>query len=418
MRLQLGLIKIEINLPDIASTLEEFARDRKKAFESLVSEVKSSMSETLNSLLKHEIELFLGRPDQQDNKLNGHYVREYSLKGFGAIRIKMPRDRKGNFESAVVPRHERMDPRLKEDIAILHLSGISTRTLAMISKRLLGVEVSAKTISNSLNVVAEAADNWLSRPLTQPYWALYIDGTNFNIQRRGSTQKEPSLVVLGIDASNRRSILAIEPGTRDNCDAWRAVFRDLKRRGLDPSHVRVGIMDGLPGLERLFKEEFCEAVTARCWAHAMRNACAKAPERLRDSFKLLADKVMYASSEGAALHEFKVLKELLGNDCERAVKCLEKDLESLTVHYRFDQRFWRALKTTNCIERIHKEFKRRTKSMESLGERSLKSVLVFTALKLEMGWRMKAVDSSSLKKFGIKSENIIEHAVEEMGLLH
>lgn len=414
----MGLIKVEINLPEIAGTLESFARDRKKALEGLISEVKTSVGETLNSLLKHEIELFLGRPDQQNNKLNGYYVREYSLKGVGAIRIKMPRDRNASFESTVVPKHERMDPKLKEDMAILHLSGISTRTMAMISRRLLGVEVSSKTISNSLSLVTEAADNWLQRPITQPYWALYIDGTNFNIQRRGSTQKEPSLVVLGIDASNRRSILAIEPGTRDNCDAWRAVFRELKRRGLDPSHVRVGIMDGLPGLERLFKEEFCESVTARCWAHAMRNACAKAPERLREGFKLLADKVMYASSEGAALEEFNTLRELLGKDCERAVKCLEKDLQALTVHYRFDQRFWRGLKTTNCIERIHKEFKRRTRSMESLGDRSLKSVLVFTALKLEMGWRTKTVDSNSLIKFGMKSKNIVEQAVEEIGLLH
>jgi hypothetical protein len=103
--------------------------------------------------------------------------------------------------------------------------------------------------------------------------------------RRGSTEKE-----LGIDETNRLSVLAIEPGTRDYVDAWRAVFRDLKRRGLDLSYVRIGVMDGLPRLGHFFREEFCEAVTARA---AGRMQCAtpapRQPERLRDAFKILAD---------------------------------------------------------------------------------------------------------------------------------
>jgi putative transposase len=88
------------------------------------------------------------------------------------------------------------------------------------------------------------------------FWALYVDGTNFKVQRRRSTEKEPSLVVLGVDENNFRSILAIEPGSKDNVDSWRAVFSELKKRGLDGKSVRLGIMDGLPGLEKLFREEF------------------------------------------------------------------------------------------------------------------------------------------------------------------
>jgi putative transposase len=412
------LIKVEINVPEIARTLEAFAVNRKKAFEGLVGEVRSSVADSLNTLLRHEIQLFLGQPSEADNKLNGYYVREYAIKGLGVVRLKVPRDREGRFESVVVAPRERMEPRLREDLAVLHLAGLSTRTLAMISKRLLGVEVSPKTVTNSLGVVEASAENWLQRPLSGRYWALYVDGTNFSVQRRGSTEKEPSLVVLGIDEDNRRSVLAIEPGTRDNVDAWRAVFRDLKRRGLDPSYVRVGVMDGLPGLERLFREEFCSAVTARCWAHSMRNACAKAPERLRDSFKMLADRVMYASSEHAAREAFQRLLEAMGDDAERAVACLAKDLDSLLVHYRFDRSLWRALKTTNSIERINKEFKRRTKSMETVGEKTLRSVLVFTALRLEMGWRMRPVDTKVLQRLGLKQENVIEQAVEEIGLLN
>ncbi len=214
--------------------------------------------------------LFLGDPDQNDNKKNGFKEKDYTLKGVGTIRIKQPQDRKSRFESAIVPKSERIDPRLKEDMAVLHLAGISNRTLSMISKRLLGLEVSKTTIQESLGLIQDSAINWLERPLMGEYWALYIDGSNFRIQRRGSTQKEPSLVVLGIDKNDHRSILAIEPGHKDNVESWRSVFDSLVKRGVDSRKIKIGIMDGLPGLETAFKETFTEAVTARCRVHAMK----------------------------------------------------------------------------------------------------------------------------------------------------
>lgn len=415
-----SVIKLEISIPEMVKVVEVFTANRKKALEDLSLALRSSVSQTVNQVLNAEIDLFLGGSDQNDNKRNGyHPEREYALKGLGCIRIRSPKDRKGRFESAVIPAYERSDPRLKADMAILQLAGLSTRMLAMISKRLLGVEVSKDTVSGSLGLVKDEAMKWLTRPIERRFWALYIDGTNFKIQRRGSTEREPSLVVLGIGEDNYRSVLAIEPGTKDNVDAWRAVFSELKRRGLDPKHVRIGIMDGLPGLESLFREEFPNAVTARCWVHAMRNAMAKAPARLRDGFKLLADKVMYAESESDARAAFMALKDVMGNDAVRAVRCLEKDLDSLVAHYRFDRKFWRALKTTNAIERINKEFKRRTKSMETLGESTLAAVVAFVALRMELGWQRHQIDSKALGNLPrLKGKNIVENVVEEIGLLN
>lgn len=417
----MSVVKLEIRIPEVVKVLEAFATNRRQALESLTREITSGVSHIINQLMHAEIDIFLGQPTELDNKRNGyHPEREYALKGLGCIRIRAPKDRLGRFESSVIPSYERNDPRLKADMAILHLAGLSTRTLSMVSRRLLGVEVSKDTVSGSLDLVKNEALAWLTRPITKPFWALYIDGTNFNIQRRGSTEKEPSLVVLGIGADSCKSILAIEPGTRDNVEAWRAVFSELKRRGLDAKHVKIGIMDGLPGLENLFAEEFPQAVTARCWVHAMRNALSKTPARLRDAFKHLADKVMYAASENDARTAFSELQEVMQTDGSRAISCLQKDLDSLLVHYRFDQRYWKALKTTNGIERVNKELKRRTKSMETIGEQSLQAVVAFTALRLEMGWQTHRVDSKSLDAlYGDgRRKNILEKTVEEIGLLN
>jgi len=411
----MSIIKFQVSVPEAVKAIAHFKENRLKAFNQLSEDLRTSVEETFNHLLNLEMSLFLGEADQTDNKRNGFKEKDYTLKGLGTIRLNFPQDRKARFNSSIIPKSERLDPRIKEDIAVLHLAGISNRTLSMISKRILGLEVSKTTVQESLGVIQESAINWLERPINDEYWALYIDGTNFRIQRRGSTEKEPSLVVLGIDKNDHRSVLAIEAGHKDNVDSWRSVFDSLIRRGLDPRKVKIGIMDGLPGLEAAFRESFTEAVTARCWVHSMKNALNKCPARLRDAFKTLLATVMYAGSLQEARDQFKALKRDMGSDGQRAVSCIEKDLESLLVHYSFDKSYWRTLKTTNPIERINKELKRRTKSMETLGESTLTAVVAFTALKLEMGWKMYKVNDQRHEKLDrLWKTNVIEEAINQL----
>ncbi len=393
--------------------LEVFKENRIQALETISEDIRNGVSDFFNSLLQTEMDLFLGRADQSGNKRNGIREREYALKGVGCLRIRMPTDRKRVLKSAVIPHHEQIDPRLKEDIAVLHLAGLSNRVMAMVSKRVLGVEVSTDTVTKSLDIIEDKALLWLERPLEKKYWALFVDGTNFKIQRRGSTEKEPSLVVLGIGQDNRMSVLAIQPGTKDNADSWREVFKDLIKRGLDPQAVQIGIMDGLPGLETAFKESFTKAVTGRCWVHSLRNAMAKTPERLRVAFKTLADRIMYAPSEADARQAFIALKSAMSSDADRALRVIEKDLESLLAHYKFDRKLWRTLRTTNPIERVNKELKRRIKSMETLGEKTLEVLLAFTAMRLEYHWQRVSVDIPHLEKIANK-KNKIEHTVLQL----
>jgi len=416
--LDMGIIKVEVNFPELKEAIIEIEHGRRRFFELLNHEIKAAAVSAVEQVLASEITVFLGKTSESDNKRNGYELRNYAIKGIGGVSIKVPLDRKRRFESSIVAKNEQIDPRLKEDLAVLHLAGLSTRDLAMISQRILGLDVSRQTISNSLECIEQKSQEWLTRPIDKKYWALYIDGTNFKIQRRGSTEREPSLVVLGIDESNHKSILAIEPGTKDNADTWEVVFNEIIKRGLKPDDVRIGIMDGLPGLEEKFKATFSKAVTARCWVHALRNTLAKCPARFRPAFKKLVRPVMYATSEDAARRAFKALKEALGSDSERAIKCLEKDLDSLLVHYRFEKKLWLALKTTNPIERINKEFKKRTRSMGTLGAKTLENLLAFTALRLEVNWRKVPVDFvmiDNFKNLGHKT-NAIEETFTE--LLH
>ena len=137
MKLQMGIIKIEIKIPELVKAVESFKSNRLGALEHLTEEIKNGVGDLYNQLLKTEMEIFLGHPDEVDNKRNGYQEREYALKGVGCIRIRMPVDRKRRFKSAIVPAREQIDSRLREDMAVLHLAGLSNRVLALISKRVL-----------------------------------------------------------------------------------------------------------------------------------------------------------------------------------------------------------------------------------------------------------------------------------------
>ena len=153
----MGIIKVEVSLPEALRAIEEFKRNRVKAFETITGEVRTAVMHAFNQLLRVEMSLFLGKSEQSDNKRNGYKEREYALKGIGSICIRMPQDRQSQFKSSVIVPGEQIDPRLKEDMAVLHLAGLSTRTLAMMSKRILGVEISADTVLESLGMIEEKA---------------------------------------------------------------------------------------------------------------------------------------------------------------------------------------------------------------------------------------------------------------------
>ena len=123
---------------------------------------------------------------------------------------------------------------------------------------------------------------------------------------------------------------------------------------------------------------------------------------------------MFANSQNAARRAFSELKKAMGDDGRRAVACLEKDLESLLAHYAFERSYWRALRTTNPIERVNKEIKRRTKSMESLGEKTLEVLVAFVALKLEFNWRRNPVNAGHFEKLTYVKQNALEEVVQKL----
>jgi putative transposase len=396
-------MKIVVKVKDAVALAKRFEASPREAMREVVQQMREGVRSTLEEVMEAEIELFLGQDAEQGNKRNGYASRTFGIKGVGAIQLRVPRDRAGRFKSHVVPAERHYDEELGQDLALLHLAGLSTRMLAHISGQVLGVKVSHTEVSQSLRTMVPGAKRFLERPLhDRRFKYLYVDGTFFSV-RRTTVDKEPTLVVLGVDESDRRSILAMVQGDRDDVRAWRMVFARLKERGLDASAVELGIMDGLPGLATAFREAFLQARVARCWVHKARNVMPLVPRRYQAEFEGDWNAIAYAADGATARAAFAALKARWGKLCGDAVESMERDLEALLVHYEFPKVHWDALRTTNPIERINKEFKRRSKAMETLGPEALKVLLAFTALRLEYGWATTPISSNKLAHVGSRA---------------
>jgi len=365
-----SVMKIVVRIADVVQLAKRFEESPALAMREVVTEMRAGVRDVLERVMAAEIEVFLGRSEEVGNKRNGFVSRAFGIKGVGTVKLRVPRDRAGRFSSNIIPANRRYDEATEKDVALLNLAGLSTRMLAQMSDRLLGIRVSATEVSNALHTIVPAAKAFLSRPLGDRKWIyLYVDGTNFRV-RRSTVGIEPTLVVLGVDETGRKSVLSMVQGDKDSRTAWDAVFVDLKERGLDGSCVLAGI-----GLGGSFREAFTGAKVLRCWVHKARNVMPLVPRRYQAVFQVGWNAIAYADSLEVARAAFTRLKAAWSKDAGDAVERLERDIEALLAHYAFPPEHWDALRTTNPIERVNKEFKRRSKAMEVVSPNGLKPLL-------------------------------------------
>jgi len=402
------MLRVEVSLANVKVGLERFRLDPVGGLERLVQGWRAEFSSALTQLMDAEIELFLGqqKQDGKKNARNGYVVRTFAVKGVGQLEVRMPRDREGKFSSSILPYRQRYDIRIQQDMALMHLGGMSTRTIEFMSKRFFGRRLSAQEVSEATATLHASVDAWRNRPLTARYEYLYLDGTFFSV-RRGNIGREPVLVAVGVEEDGTRSVLGFQSGDKESATTWNEFLGDLLRRGLNPDAVQLGLMDGLTGLERVFTERFRRSKVQRCQIHKARNVLAKVPRRLQEEFRTAMTKVFYNEGNLKSREAFSSLKEKYARLCPDAVRCLEGDLDSLLAFYAFPRNEWPSLRTTNPIERLNKEFKRRTNSMEIVGaEKSMYTLLAYISMRMEHGWR-----SAKLGKRNVVHLNSFEIAI-------
>ncbi|TMJ92811.1 MAG: IS256 family transposase [Alphaproteobacteria bacterium] len=327
-----------------------------------------------------------------------HGRRSRSLTGtFGRVEIEVPRARlegangkTTEWQSKVLRAYQRRTLAADALIASTYLSGTNTRRVRRALKALFGGAVSKDTVSRIWRKVKADWESWNARSLAdEPIVRLILDGTVVRVRLDRKATSISLLIVIGVRADGQKVLLAVKSMGGETTEAWRAVLDDLIKRGLRRPEFL--IVDGATGLEQAIAAVWEGVPVQRCTVHKHRNLLAHAPERLHDEVTADYTDMIYAATPTEIAARRKAFLRKWRLKCKPVADSLEEAGDRLFTFTRLSPSQWRSARTTNAIERLHEEFKRRIKTQTVLPSADTAAML-FWALLASGQINMRKVD--------------------------
>jgi putative transposase len=371
----------DITLP-AAGPSETMVFEGEGWFDPLEDAVRGKVRTFIEAILEEELEASLLRKRYErhgdgqataaaEGHRHGH--RERTLTGtFGAVAIRVPRARLAaaeggtrEWKSSVIPAYQRRTRQAEALIAGAYLSGTNTRRVRRALAALFGGTIGKDIVSRAWRKVATDWQAWNRRDLSaEPVVRLILDGTVVKVRLDRKATAISLLVVLGVRQDGQKILLAIKNMGGESEAAWRGVLDDLIARGLKtPEFI---VVDGGAGLEKALCALWPTVPTQRCTVHKHRNLLAHAPERLHDEVTADYHDMIYAESAQEIAARRKSFLRKWRLKCAAVATSLEEAGENLFTFTRLPKSQWKSARTTNAIERLHEEFKRRIKTQTVL----------------------------------------------------
>jgi len=360
---------------------QRFQQSKEYFFEDLEELLKESYRRFLEVLMGYEREQFINarpyeRHEGRVDQANGFYRRNLTSR-LGVIELRVPRTRSGAFQTQVLKRYQRREAIINEAIKDVFLLGVSTRQAGKVLGVLVEDNVSASTVSAVVKALDEAVLAFHRRELSDDYYCLLLDGVSVRIRLVGKVRRLIALCAFGIRIDGKRELIDFHLVKEESEASWYEFLWDLWRRGLRGRQLRLIVTDGNLGVAKAIKRVWPAVKHQRCWAHKLRNLSSK----LKASQRQCVDeaKLIYlADNRTEAIKRFRFWKLRWQQQAPKAVACLEDDLEELLEFYDCPRKYWKKLRTTNIIERLFVEVRRRIRTMCAFTTRSSCERILFS----------------------------------------
>jgi transposase-like protein len=342
-------------------------------FEDLDELMKERHRQFLEELMGYERQCFLQahpyqRCEQRVDQANGFYRRCLTTR-LGVVELKVPRTRSGHFQTQVLVRYQRREPVINEALKAVFLLGVSTRQTGHALATLIEEAVSAATVSAVAKALDSAVSSFHRRRLSDDYRYLILDGVSVRIRLVGKVQRRMVLCAYGVTRQGRRELIDFQIVKAEGEDTWYGLLWNLWSRGLHGEFLELIATDGQPGLIRALGRLWTAVPHQRCWAHKLRNLASKL--KASQQTCLEEAKLIYqAQHRTEAISRFRQWKTRWHHQAPKAVRCLETDLEELLAFFDCTKAHWKRLRTTNVIERLFVEVRRRIRTMCAFTTRS------------------------------------------------
>jgi len=286
------------------------------------------------------------------------YYRRSLVTRVGTLELRVPQDRAGRFSTALFERYQRSEKALVGALSEMYVQGVSTRKVKAVTEELCGHEFSASTVSQINKTLDANLKAFCERRLAEAYPYLILDARYERVREAGVIVSQAVLIAVAVDLEGRRQVLSVELANRESRSSWRDFLLGLKNRGLHG--VEFVVSDDHPGLKAAIREVLPQALWQRCYVHFLRNAIDHMPRKHLDD----------CLQELRWIYDRRDLAEVRRDIAQwiskwqrkyaRLCSWVEENIEETLTYYRLPLAHHKHMKSTNMLERLNQEIKRRT----------------------------------------------------------
>ncbi len=352
--------------------------------------LKDLFKDVLQEALEAELDEALGYGKHEVSNKNSNNSRNgYSKKTvkseLGPISINVPRDRNGEFEPQIIPKHQRNINGIEDKILSLYATGMTTRDISEQIRELYDVEVSAETVSNITNRILPLVSEWQNRPLEKTYSFIFMDAIHYKVREEKHVVVKAAYVVIGVNLDGEKEVLGIWIGANESSKFWLSVLNDLKNRGVQD--VLIFCVDGLNGFKEAIGATFPFARIQRCIIHQIRSSMKYVPYKDRKAFVADLKQVYTAINEEQGMENLLNAKEKWESKYPNAIKSWEDNWDNLSTFFEFPTNIRKIIYTTNVIESLNSQFRKVTKTKLIFpNDESLLKMLYLATEKIHLKW--------------------------------
>jgi putative transposase len=293
------------------------------------------------------------------NSRNGHSPKTVSTTN-GPVTIRVPRDRNGEFEPAIVPKRRRRVGQIDELVLSCYARGMSTRDIESHLLEVYGVNASREMVSNITDIVTDEIELWRNRPVDEVYPIVYVDGIRLKIRDKGAVTIKVAHLVVGVDVEGRKHALGVWIAEAEGAKFWHSVLTQLRNRGL--RDVLIACCDGLSGLPEAITSVFPDTVVQTCVVHVIRNCMRFVSYSDRKKITKAMKTIYTAPSVEAAELALKDLDQTWGAQYPGVIDVWQRAWNEFTPFLDYPPELRRVVYTTNAIESINFQLRKITKA--------------------------------------------------------
>lgn len=324
--------------------------------------VRELFRDVLQEVLEAEMtETLQAKPGERTSERLGLRSGSYSrtlITRVGKLELRVPQDRQGRFSTQLFERYQRSEKALVSALAEMYVQGVSTRKVKAITEELCGHSFSASSISDINKTLDEQLAQFATRRLDEEYPYLILDARYERVRENGTIHKRAVLVAIGINWDGRRCVLGVDLANRESISSWKEFLLGLRTRGL--TGVELVVTDDHAGLRAAIAEVLPEAAWQRCYVHFLRNCLDHLPRKGDDDCLRELRWIYERRNLGEARNDLAAWITKWESRYAKLVTWVEENIEETLTFYRLPPQHHKHLKSTNMLERLNEELKRRT----------------------------------------------------------